>query len=308
MRLMDTAGLVMFSGRAGVSEFMTLQSVTAGGSSGFSLLRHLGCALSSPTISGCWVAGSLLQPEIVARMGQVSGPLIWHIKSLFASDAATFELDEALGLLAREAAAAGAIHLNCRVEEDSPVLVAAQRAGFVQSRTEFLYHLLVGERPRDGSVESAAMDLGLRRRIASDDMAIFRLYSAGTPVEVRTHAGMTFDEWISGIESPSQAAQEYVLEGEGQIEAWIRIFDSETTRYFEIMVHPESHGSVPQLLECVVAGSGNKIATTMVPEYAVSTITALELKGFQGRGTYHSLVRTMAKRVVQPAAAVVTIN
>jgi len=241
-------------------------------------------------------------------MGRLNGPLIWQIKSLFAQGNDAFELDETLALLAREAAAAGAIHLNCRVLEDSPVLVATRRAGFVQSRREFLYHLPVGEGPRDGSVESAAIDLGLRRRIPSDDITIFRLYSAGTPVEVRTHAGMTFDEWISGIESPSQTGQEYVLEGEGQIEAWIRIFDSETTRYFEIMVHPDSHGSVPQLLECVVAGSGNKVAMTMVPEYAISTITALELKGFQGTGTYHSLVRTMAKRVAQPAAAVVTIN
>ena len=308
MRLMDTAGLVMFSRGAGVSEFVTLERVTAGGSSAFSLLRHLGCALSSPTVSGCWVTGPSLQPEIVARMGRLSGPLIWHIKSLFVPDNATFELDEALALLAREAARAGAIHLNCRVAENSHVLIAARRAGFVQSRVEFLYVLPAGEGPVDGSVESMTMELGLRRRAPSDDMAIFRLYSASTPAEVRSHAGMTFDEWASGIESPSHAAQEYVQDREGQINAWIRIFDSGATRYFEIMVHPDSHGSVPSLLECVVAGAGNKVAISVVPEYAVSTITALELKGFRGVKTYYSLVRTMAWRVEQTAAAVATIN
>ena len=305
---MDTAGLVRFSTHAGSSEMVTLEGVTTGLHAGFSLSHHLSCAFTSPTVSGCWVAGPLLQPKIVARMGQISGPLIWHIKSLFVPDNAAIDLNEALGSLARAAAAAGAIHLNCRVEEDSPVLVAAQRAGFVQSRIEFQYVLPAGEGPGDGAVESVAMELGLRRRVPSDDMAIFRLYSASTPVEVRTHAGMTFDEWVSGIESPSQSAQEYVLDGEGQIDAWIRVFDSADTRYFEIVVHPDSHGGVPPLLECAVAGTGNRVAMSVVPEYAVSTITALELKGFRGGKTYHSLVRTMAKRVEQPAAAIVTIN
>ena len=305
---MDIAGLVRFSTHAGVSEMVTLEGATDPFHAGFSLLSHLAYALSSHTVSGCWVGGPLMRPKIVARMGRISGPQIWHIKSLFMPDSGTSELDESMVQLARAAAAAGAIHLNCRVEEDSPMLLSTQRAGFVQSRKEFLYVLPAGEGPGDGAVESVAMDIGLRRRVPSDDMAIFRLYSASTPVEVRSHAGMTFDEWASGIESPSQAAQEYVLDDEGQINAWIRIFDSGTTRYFDIMVHPDSHGAVSPLLECAVAGSGNKVAMSLVPEYAVSTITALELKGFQGSKTYHSLVRTMAKRVGQPAAAIVTIN
>ena len=305
---MDTAGLVMFSRDAGVSEFVTLENVAAGRPTGFSLWRHLQWALSSPDVSGCWVTGPTLQPRAVARMGRLGGPLVWQIKSLYVPGSGAFELDETMALLAREAGAAGAVHLNCRAPEGSAVLDAAKRAGFVHSRLEFLYQLPAGDDPRDGSVQSVAAELGLRRRAPTDDMAIFRLYSASTPVEVRTHSGMTLDEWVSGIESPSNSAQEYVLEGESQIEAWIRVFDSEASRYFEIMVHPDSHGSVLPLLECVVAGSGSKTVKTMAHEYAISTITALELKGFEDTGTYHSLVRTMAKRVEQLAASVVTIN
>jgi len=305
---MDTAGLVMFSRNAGVSEMVTLESITSVGSPRFSLLTHIGCALSSPTVAGCWVSGPTLQPNAVARMGRVGGPLIWQIKSLYAPGSAKFEFGEILGLLAREAAALGAIHVNCRVAEESPILEAARLAGFVQSRLEFLYRLPAGEGPGDGSVRSAATNLGLRPRLSSDDVAIFRLYSASTPVEVRTHSGMTFDEWTSGIETHSGGVQEYLQEVDGRIDAWIRVFDSDATRYFEIMVHPDSHEGVLPLLECVVAGSSSTTVMTVVPEYAISTIAALELKGFLGSGTFHSLVRTMAKRVKQPAAAVVTIN
>lgn len=304
LRPVDTAALVMFAKYAGASQAFTLERAIAGSPPFFSVIRHLGSAFAPRSKKRVWVSGTPARIDAVLRAGPRSGPLVWELREFYEtrlSESAEVELLEMIGA---EAAAAGALRILLRTEAESGLIPPARRAGFLPHRTETLYRLEGEKAPGEGSIEAMATQMGLRHRQSTDDNGLFRLYCAVTPVEVRTHSGMTAGEWSDGQEAPAHGEEEWVWEDDGQIKAWLGISHTPGERYIAVAADQSFPQGVPSLVECAVAGVGAGGAVALVPDYETAVSAALNMKGFEPQREFQVLARPLTVRVKHPSGVV----
>ncbi len=294
----------MFAKYAGASRTFTLERAIAHSPPFFSVIRHLGAAFAPRSAKAVWVSGTSARIDAVLRAGPRSGPLVWELREFYETRLSESAEVELLELIGAQAAAGGALRILLRAEADSDLIPPARRAGFLPHRTETLYRLPGEKAPGEGSIEAIARQMGLRPRHRTDDNGLFRLYCAVTPVEVRTHSGMTADEWSDGLEAPAHPDEEWVWEDEGQIKAWLSTSDRPGERYIAVAADQSFPRGIPALLECAVAGVGAEGAVALVPDYEIAVSAALEMKGFEPQGEFQVLARPLAVRVKHPSGAV----
>ncbi len=294
----------MFARHAGASRAFTLERAIAPSPPSFSVIRHLGFAFAPRSAKGVWVTGSPTRIDAVLRAGPRSGPLVWELREFYETRLSESAKVELLELIGAEAAAAGALRILLRAEHDSDLIPPARRAGFLPHRTEILYRLPGDKAPGEGSTEAMARQMGLRPRHRTDDHGLFRLYCAVTPVEVRTHSGMSADEWSDGLEAPAHPDEEWVWEDEGQIKAWLSISRTPGERYIAVAADQSFPRGIPALVECAVAGVAAEGAIALVPDYEIAVSTALEMKGFEALREFQVLARPLAVRVKHPSGVV----
>ena len=108
-----------------------------------------------------------------------------------------------------------------RVRQGDPLADAARLSGFFPCVPEVLYR-----RPghRTASLDSfpSQTSVSLRKKKRGDDYALFRLYNAAIPSEVRSAVGMTFDQWMASREQSSGRRQEFVLDTHAGVRGWLR--------------------------------------------------------------------------------------
>ena len=301
---MDTAALVMFARYAGASRTFTLERAIAPSPPSFSVIRYLGFAFAPRSAKGVWVTGTPARIDAVLRAGPRSGRLVWELSEFYETRLSESAEVELLELIGAEAAAAGALRIMLRSDHDSDLIPPARRAGFLPHRTETLYRLPGDKTPGEGSIGAMAKQMGLRPRQSTDDNGLFRLYCAVTPVEVRTHSGMSADEWGDGLEAPAHADQEWVWEDEGQIKAWLSISQTHGERYIAVAADQTFPKGIPALVECAVAGVAAEGVVALVPDYEIAVIAALEMKGFEPQREFQVLARPLAVRVKHPSGVV----
>jgi hypothetical protein len=300
----DTAALVMFARRAGASRAFTLERAISPSPPSFSVIRLIGFAFAPRSAKNVWVTGTPARIDAVLRAGPRSGPLVWELHEFYETRPSDSSEVELLELIGAEAAATGALRILLRAEEGSDLIPPARRAGFLPHRTETLYRLPGEKAPGEGTIEAMARQMGLRPRQRTDDNGLFRLYCAVTPVEVRTHSGMSADEWSDGLEAPTHPDEEWVWEDEGQIKAWLSISRTPDERYIAVAADPSFPKGVPALVECAVAGVAAQGAVALVPDYEIAVSTALEMKGFEPLRKFQVLARPLAVRVKHPSGVV----
>ena len=241
----------------------------------------------------------------LASVRQRSGPRSWELSRLYADPAS----DQAVVQLLERAAAGAGLHgaerVFLRVEADSPIVPAARLAGYFPSHIETVYQGTAGSSEPSHSLFDA--DSHLRPRRPEDDHALFRLYNAATPVKVRQLVGMTFDQWSSSRERGPGRLRESVLMVDGEVQGSL----CTSTRFgrgsISVTLHPSYDALTPEVVEAGMGRlKGTRTVYAVVEEFAPRFATALEGFGFEARGEFVVLVKSIAQRVLEriPGAVV----
>ena len=192
----------------------------------------------------------------------------------------------------------GAERIFLRVEADSNILRAARLAGYFPSHREIVYQGTPDQLEPSHSLFDA--DSHLRPRQPEDDHALFRLYNTATPVKVRQLVGMTFDQWSSSRERGPGRAREHVLMVDGDVQGSL----STSTRFrrgsLSASLHPNYDALTSEVVEAGLRRlKGARTVYAIAEEYVPRLSTALENLGFEARGEYVMLVKSVAQRVME---------
>jgi hypothetical protein len=181
------------------------------------------------------------------------------------------------------------------------VVKAACAAGY----TGYLSERLLAAR---GPVEADATASGpaLRRWGRADAYPAFRLYNRWTPEPVRRVEAATFREWLASREraSPTRGTRQWVIEGAGRIDGWLRTAADGEVGRFDLLADP----SAPELLEPLIDLARARLSEqsallTLAPAFAEGLCERLERRGFTDQGEFVVLARQTTRPVAIPELA-----
>ncbi|MBM3156675.1 MAG: hypothetical protein FJ004_05260 [Chloroflexi bacterium] len=293
LQLTDVPALLLFLGKAPRNEARARDRLGAKGIERLAAASILkGCLISADKQhSFVCVSGGFVQGLACLRRGQ--GPSAWFVERLMLEP----EREEScIDLLERVGYAGDKIKAErvfLRVDSSSPAADMAKQAGFNHYLTELLYRL-------DEVHQSAPPDPlpALRPKTGADEHALFRLFSASAPLQVRSAEGMTLQEWTHSRDR--DAHREMVQENTGEISAWLRIRYSGASGQFEIVAAPGS-GDLASLADyALTALKTRRPVYCLVPEYQQQLRRILEDRGFYQAGSYSCFSKQLAVRVHEP--------
>lgn len=294
---LDLARCAVFGPNAMVDHAVTISGLCQPGSFRTSVigLSRRGVMARPPA---AWVGESEGGIVGLASVRQRSGPKSWELSHLYSDSS----FDQALVRLLEKAAAGagsyGAERVFLRVDTDSPVLQTARLAGYFPSHVETVYVGAAAQSEPSHSLFDA--DSHLRRRRPEDDLALFRLYNAATPVKVRQLVGMTFDQWSSSREPGPGRSQESVLQVEGEVQGWLCTSTRFGRASLSITLHPDYDALTPAVVEAGLRRlKSARTVYAVAEEYAPRLATSLEEFGFEPRGECVMLVKSIAQRVLE---------
>jgi hypothetical protein len=247
----------------------------------FATGRHTWISIQGQTIRG------------VASARPRGSRLAWELDCLIVATEATEPVLFALmEQLSAAAAQARVLRVFLRVRAGSDVLAAARKAGFMPYSEETLMRL-------DAAIPTEPLDpsLVLRPRQRMDGFALFRLYNAAVPVQVRQAEAATYAEWIAGQEKRGQGRGriDLVAERDGGIVAWLRAVPDSAMGRIDLLIHPDAGRHSGALLSHAVQTLGSRRPVyCMVPSYAGCLASSLEQRGFERAGDYAGMVKRLA--------------
>ncbi len=174
-----------------------------------------------------------------------------------------------------------------RVPSKSPLLSLARRSGFFPYFEETLLEGRGGQSQRDGA--SAAE---LQERLPEYDHALFQLFCAATPQQVRVGLGLTFDQWLHAQEPRPQGRREWVTKNGGRITGWLGLGSRGRVEEGDLLAHPDFPELLPGLLEAALGPPG--LQRWLVPNYQEVTTSLLLRHGFREVACYTMLIKTLA--------------
>jgi hypothetical protein len=268
--------------------------------------------------------GGGLSGMTIAR-GRASG-LVWDVEHLRTNDSVS-----AVDLLnwAREGALARqARRVFLETAPEGLGAGAARQAGFEAYAAGAMFRLPKGflqdwtRRGRDqweGSGDDRGgrdifNDAGIidalppRPRLRSDEAALFQLYSAAVPVQVRWAEAMTQEEWAALYPGRRPWAprlvsdqDDYVWEMSSKIIAWMRVIFGQRSQLLEILIHPLYEAYADRMVGSALAQLSTKVPVLAgMREYQGGAMSALERAGFLRADSYTAWVMQLASRVTEP--------
>lgn len=289
----DIVALVTFEGHVFPNEAKTRDHLGKDDAAPHPLGPALEQWFSFATGRHTWISvkGNTIRGLVAAR--ERGNRRAWEIDCLIIVD--TDDGSVGLSLLDQVAADAGRARVQrvfLRLEETSPLLSTAQRAGFVPYLEETLYRaeeLAVRSGPTD-----EAETVPLRKRTKADTYPLFRLYNSVVPYTVRRAEAMTLEEWVAAQEHNwlPRRTGDFVLESDGEVIGWLRLAEDGQAGRFDLMVHPAHHEVMDALIERALAQlSGQHPIFCLIPTHASDLADRLETRGFRPAGRYLVLVR-----------------
>ena len=243
--------------------------------------------------------GSRLRAAGSAR--RLGGPKAWEIDRLYLCESESVgRLEEEvfpslLDSLVQSARERGAQRVFLRCSLDSEVANMAKRSGFVHYFNEVV---LEGSGPVGISEATAGgyktglepTPVLIRDRLPQDTHALFQLFSAATPQQVRVGLGFTLDQWRDSQEpAPSR---EWVAAHEDRLAAWGGLWADGKRSHGEVMIHPDHPELLPVMLGRILAQPGPK--RLVVPDYQGTTLELLHRRGFRETAEYAITASTVA--------------
>jgi hypothetical protein len=302
----DSPALLHFKQASGADEVFTLAQAVKSGKRPFPLVKYTSAALSPRAWQTCWVKTRRARVLAVMRAGPRSGPHAWEVTNLFVARKSIEAAADVLEQIAFPAGIAGARRVFIRLRGDSAVFEQARRAGYQHVYSETAYSAPSANDivARIGSQDEA---LELRPLSEADRHARYRLYCASMPIDARSKAGQTIEEWADADEKPARKVREWGLEGQrdGSLEAHVRTADVAGGRFFAVTCSRDARCSYERLIAAGVGEAGEKAAYTIAPSYNPGLAAALEEVGFEPVNTFDVMVKMLAVQVERPVAAMV---
>lgn len=222
----------------------------------------------------------------------------WHVECLQTDDEEIcVALLEAAGVAAGKR---GVRKLFLHQETTSPLADGVRRAGFTSYNKDYLYRY-GGERVRH--TDAAPDAYRLRTRNPADDFNLFHLYSAASPVPVRTAEGMTLEEWRESREHGFWLEQhrEFILERQGSLTAWVKINTARGGGCFEIVSNNLGDAGLRWLVDRTLRYlDGKSPILCVTPAFQGQLNGVLEGSGFERVAEYDASVKEIAIKVKQP--------
>jgi hypothetical protein len=227
-----------------------------------------------------------------------TSPTVWKIDCLQVSDE-----EQCVSLL--ETASAGASERGVRklfliLDSSDPLVNGARRAGFASYNKDYLYRYS-GKRVYHTSAAPGLYHL--RTRTTADDFGLFQLYNAAAPTPVRTAEGMTLEEWRESREYGSwlEQRQDFILEKQGRLVAWLHTNASRGGACFEIITHNLEVEGLEWLVRYALRYlDGKSPILCIVPAFQSQLSGILEDSGFEQVAEYIASVKEIAIKVKQP--------
>ena len=201
---------------------------------------------------------------------------------------------ELLEQMVQHAGQRSAERIFLRVPADSPVITLACRAGFSPCFEETL---LEGQGSRSHR-SSEKSPVSWRHLLPRDDFALFQLFTAATPGQVRAALGLTFDQWQDARALYPRRRREWVTQGNGRITGWLGLRSCFRVTTGEVMAHPDYPDLLPALIDLALARRWAQ--GWLVPDYQVLAGELLHDRGFHEVDRYTMLIKTVAAWVMSP--------
>ena len=301
VRPTDLVALVSFDGRVYPNEAKTRSRMGKTDAAPHPLERALEQWFSFATGCHTWISikGATLRGLVSAR--RRGAKTAWELDCLI--NAAEDDGSVCLGLLdqaVKDAARSGVEKVFLRLSVQSAVLPLARKLGFCAYQHETL---LSAAEPRVLPHDLDALS-GFRKAIRSDDFALFELYDACVPANVRESEAANFREWKAAQDHSWLVghASQQVAEREGRIIAWLRSAVDGDDGHFDLLVHP-ADPQTDALLDAALGQIAAGRVLTLVPNSSSSLIEALLRRGFERGPEFASLVVRTAVTVKAPQLA-----
>lgn len=231
------------------------------------------------------------KPLAIASARRRSTAKCWEITRLFARDGVDALLPDLLEGAATLAAKRGCERIVLRLRYDDPLVDVARRGGYFPriSQTLFRSESALERKPPQNSVDAT-----MRKRARPDDYALFRLYNAATPLHIRTHIGMSIDQWLAWRERTGRSCAEFVCERDGGVIGGVRLFRIGGFWALEVEAHPDYAGIAAALLDFGLAQIGtNAPVICLAAAHQATLASALTDRGFERRGEFISVIKVM---------------
>lgn len=246
-----------------------------------------------------WVASDDRQVRGAASLRRRAGKDAWEIDTLLldgGGDGVCAELLERVGMTA---GSQGVQRVFLRLDSESPLVPEAVRAGFIAYQKERLLRACASP-----TVSAApSVPAGLRLRAACDDYPLFRLFQAAVPPGVQAAEGVTFNEWQATRERGWGRGRrsEFMCEGPGQLDGWLRVTGASTCGYLDMLVRPGEDAVAGVLADFGCQRlAGKECLLSLVRESDAAVLRALREHGFKEQEEYVTLVKHVAARVRAP--------
>ena len=226
-----------------------------------------------------WEIEHLLAPP---DLGELCSELLQRVDSMFAPRRGT--------------------NIFLRLLESSPISRDVAGAGFRSYRHEDLYVSDAGAvRPHGASPNITLSSWG-----GEAGFQLFRLYTAWTPVTVRTADGLTFREWENSLATRWVDVKNTrdIVASKGDLPVgWVRMGESNSrallARTITAHGHPDAHNA---LIDAVLEASGGKRGVHfLTPSYQADAARALTERGFRCEATFQDFVCQVGERVMEGA-------
>lgn len=257
-------------------------------------------AIPAPTERQIGVSqvGGQMSGMVIARAR--AGGLVWDIDHLRTDDATTAV--ELLRWACERALAAGARRVILHTGDEGLGVDVAPRAGFERYTEGAIYRLDPGLRPAHPDA------LPARPRLRSDEAALFQLYNAAVPANVRAAEAMTYEEWAALYRGRKVWAphvlgdrEDYVWELGSRAVGWMRVTFGQRSQSLDLLIHPQYESYAERIVQNALTQTSAKAPVLAdVREYQGATRAALEQAGFRQGQAYLVWARQLADRVLEP--------
>lgn len=247
-----------------------------------------------------WVCTEAFSLRGLSSVRDRSSPQAWEVDRLMLRDQ---DGDCCVSLLEQVSLAGGDLGVEkvfLRLPDTSPLLSAAESAGFVPYLAERLYWLDKGQDKGAGSVaktgQSSSESLPRRRQI-DDEYKIFELYQKCVPTTVRRVEGATFAQWKANRDR--SVGREWVLEKQGGFVGWVASDVDGDRGQVEAMAI--SDDELERVLEYgLTCLSSCRQLYCLAPEFDLGLLRLLEQRGFSQTSRYSVLAKDLLARAQEP--------
>ncbi len=275
------------------------------GRGGWSLLSRL---ITRSSGSRVWVSLNHGNVRGLAIAHSRAGKLAWDVEDLFVAENVRSAGVDLLEHLAAEAARRGARRLFLVTWVDGDMARIASQAGFANYTSETLYRAQTRLADDENSVRRA------RPRLRQDTPALFQLYSAAVPCNVRSAEAMTIDEWLSlerggRLWTPSLGGSRhhFVWENGDSLVGWLQLTYSGKSQHLEILVHPNAQAGSEEMLRYSLTQTNLRTPVYVtLRDYQSNLSPLLEGWGFKPVADYLVFARQLVVRI--PGRALVPVR